>query len=375
MSNSKRKISIIGSTGSIGTQSLEVLEKLQDKFELTAIAGGSNTDLLLEQALKFKPKYISSEKYDARLGTIPNCKYLLNGIEEICSNKAENDIILMAVSGKIGLKPTLKAIENGIDIALANKETLVMAGDIVMEKARQHNVNILPVDSEHSAIHQCIKDISQVDKLIITASGGPFLNKPMNDASVTEALAHPRWKMGKKITIDSATLMNKGLEVIEAHHLFNIDYDNIEVVIHPQSIIHSAIEYKDGSVIAQLGLPSMHIPIQYAITYPERYEGIKSKSFSFSQIARLDFSAPDFNKFPSLNFAYTAGKQGGSATTSLNAINEEAVMAFLAGKIQLPQIYTIIENLMPKCTFIQSPTIDEIFELDKEARELTLKSI
>ena len=281
----------------------------------------------------------------------------------------------MAVSGKIGLKPTLKAIENGIDIALANKETLVMAGDIVMEKARQHNVNILPVDSEHSAIHQCIKDISQVDKLIITASGGPFLNKPMNDASVTEALAHPRWKMGKKITIDSATLMNKGLEVIEAHHLFNINYDNIEVVIHPQSIIHSAIEYKDGSVIAQLGLPSMHIPIQYAITYPERYEGIKSKSFSFSQIARLDFSAPDFNKFPSLNFAYTAGKKGGSATTSLNAINEEAVMAFLAGKIQLPQIYTIIENLMSKCTFIKTPTIDEIFELDKEARELTLKSI
>lgn len=375
MSNSKRKISIIGSTGSIGTQALEVLEKLQDKLELTAIAGGSNTDLLIEQALKFKPKYISSEKYDSRLTSIPNCKYLPNGMEEICSNKEENDIILMAVSGKIGLKPTLKAIENGIDIALANKETLVMAGDIVMQKARQHNVKILPVDSEHSAIHQCIKDISQVDKLIITASGGPFLNKPMDNASVTQALAHPRWKMGKKITIDSATLMNKGLEIIEAHHLFNMDYDNIEVVIHPQSIIHSAIEYKDGSVIAQLGLPSMHIPIQYAITYPERFEGIKSKSFSFSQIARLDFSTPDFNKFPSLNFAYSAGRKGGSATTSLNAINEEAVMAFLAGKIELSQIYSIIENLMPKCTFIQTPTIDEIFELDKEARELTIKSI
>ena len=375
MSNSKRKISIIGSTGSIGTQALEVLEQLQDKFELTAITGGSNTDLLLEQALKFKPKYVSSEKYDSRLSSIPNCKYLLNGIEEICSNKAENDIILMAVSGKIGLKPTLKAIENGIDIALANKETLVMAGDIVMQKAQEHNVNIIPVDSEHSAIHQCIKDISQVDKLIITASGGPFLNKPMNEASVAQALAHPRWKMGKKITIDSATLMNKGLEIIEAHHLFNMNYDDIEVVIHPQSIIHSAIEYKDGSVIAQLGLPSMHIPIQYAITYPERFEGIKSKSFSFSQIARLDFSTPDFNKFPSLNFAYSAGRKGGSATTSLNAINEEAVMAFLAGKIELSEIYSIIENLMPKCTFIQTPTIDEIFELDKEARELTIKSI
>ena len=371
----KRKISIIGSTGSIGTQALEVLELLPDKFELTALAGGANTDLLLEQVLKFRPKYVSSEKYDERLVSIPGCQYLYNGIEEICSNNQENDIILMAVSGKIGLKPTLVAIENGIDIALANKETLVMAGDIVMQKAKEKGVSILPVDSEHSAIHQCIKDISQVDKLIITASGGPFLNKSMNDASVTEALAHPRWKMGKKITIDSATLMNKGLEVIEAHHLFDIGYDDIEVVIHPQSIVHSAIEYKDGSVIAQLGYPSMHIPIQYALTYPERYEGIKSKSFSFSEIARLDFEAPNFEKFPSLNFAYTAGKLGGSATTSLNAINEEAVMAFLAGKIQLPQIYTIIEKLMPKCTFIQSPTLDEIFELDREARKLTQKSI
>ena len=375
MSNSKRKISIIGSTGSIGTQALEVLEKLQDKFELTAIAGGSNTDLLLEQALKFKPKYISSEKYDARLGTIPNCKYLLNGIEEICSNKKENDIILMAVSGKIGLKPTLKAIENGIDIALANKETLVMAGDIVMKKARQHNVNILPVDSEHSAIHQCIKDISQVNKLIITASGGPFLNKPMNDASVSEALAHPRWKMGKKITIDSATLMNKGLEVIEAHHLFNIDYDNIEVVIHPQSIVHSAIEYKDGSVIAQLGLPSMHIPIQYAITYPERIEGIKSKSFSFSEVARLDFSTPDLDKFPCLRLALNAGKLGGSAPIVMNAANEEAVFAFLQGAISYNKIYETVKLNYDKFPLTHPKTIDEIFDLDNKVRQTTKEFI
>lgn len=369
-----RRISIIGSTGSIGRQALEVLERLGNKFEITALAGGANTDLLLQQAEKFRPKYISSEKYDARLAGISGVKYLPDGLDEICSNKAENDIILMAVSGKIGLKPTLMAIENGIDIALANKETLVMAGDIVMKKAREKGVNILPVDSEHSAIHQCIKDSSQVRKLIITASGGPFLHKSaeeMRNATVEQALAHPKWNMGKKITVDSATLMNKGLEIIEAHHLFNISYDDIEVVVHPQSVVHSAIEYKDGSVIAQLGLPSMHIPIQYAICYPERFEGIKTRSFSFADVARLDFEAPDFDKFPSLNYAYTAGKKGGSSTTSLNAINEEAVFAFLRGEIKLFKIYDLIEKLMPECTFIQEPTIEEIFELDKEARELT----
>ncbi len=374
----KRKISIIGSTGSIGTQALEVLERLQDKFEITALAGGSNTDLLLEQVQRFQPKYVSSEVYDARLDSIANCKYIPNGLEELCSNRAENDIILMAVSGKIGLKPTLKAIENHIDIALANKETLVMAGDIVMSKARKYGVKIIPVDSEHSAIHQCIKNIDQVKKLIITASGGPFLRKTkaeMQNATVEQTLAHPRWNMGRKITVDSATLMNKGLEIIEAHHLFGIDYKDIDVIVHPQSIVHSAIEYNDGSVIAQLGLPSMHIPIQYAISYPERFEGIKTQSFSFADIARLDFEMPDREKFPSLDFAYTAGKQGGSATTSLNAINEEAVFAFLAGKIKLFDIYNLIETIMPKCTFIENPTLDEIFELDKEARELTIAAI
>ena len=374
----KRKISIIGSTGSIGRQALEVLEYLQDKFEITALAGGSNTELLLEQAEKFRPKYVSSDKYDVRLGKINGCKYLVNGLEEICSKKDENDIILVAVSGKVGLKPTLKAIENGIDIALANKETLVMAGDIVMTKAREKGVKILPVDSEHSAIHQCIKEINQVRKLIITASGGPFLKKSreeMHNATVEQALAHPKWNMGKKITVDSATLMNKGLEIIEAHHLFNMPYEKIDVIIHPQSVVHSAIENKDGSVIAQLGVPSMHIPIQYAISYPERFEGIKTQSFSFADIARLDFEKPDFEKFPSLNYAYNAGQKGGSATTSLNAINEEAVFAFLRGDIKLCKIYDLIEKLMPKCTFIAKPTIEEIFELDKEARELTNKSL
>ena len=362
--NKMRKISILGSTGSIGRQALEVIEKLQDKFEIVALAAGNNVDLLNEQIQKFRPKYAYCSSPDK----IAGAKYL--PLDEICSNR-ENDIILVAVSGKIGLKPTLKAIENGIDIALANKETLVMAGDIVMKKAKQAGVNIVPVDSEHCAIHQCIKDISQVEKLIITASGGPFLHKTVDDmkkATVKEALAHPRWNMGRKITVDSATLMNKGLEIIEAHHLFNMPYDKIDVVVHPQSIVHSAIEYKDGSVIAQLGLPSMHIPIQYAITYPQRYEGIKSKSFSFADIARLDFEAPDFDKFPSVKLAYNAGKIGGSATVCLNAANEEAVFAFLNEKIRLYDIYSVTEHMMDLYNVVMNPSIDEIFEIDNEIR-------
>lgn len=368
----KRKISIIGSTGSIGTQALEVIEKISDKFEIVALAGGSNVELLKKQAEKFKPKYIYAAKPISVDGIVT-----LNSLDEIASNK-ENDIILVACSGKIGLRPTLKAIENGIDIALANKETLVMAGDIVMQKAKENNVKIIPVDSEHCAIHQCIKNINQVEKLIITASGGPFLHKTIEDmknATVEQTLKHPRWNMGKKITVDSATLMNKGLEIIEAHHLFGFDYDNIDVVVHPQSIVHSAIEYKDGSVIAQIGLPSMHIPIQYAITYPERFEGIKSHSFSFAEIARLDFEKPDFEKFPTVKLAYKAGKLGGTATVCLNAANEEAVFAFLDGKIKLYQIYEITKKMMDEHNLIKNPTIDEIFEVDKLVREKTVDYI
>lgn len=379
MNSNKRKISIIGSTGSIGRQALEVIEKLQDKFEIIALTGGANVELLREQALKFKPKYVcvgnsKGEKLDiAGVKTL----YGQEGLEEICSIK-ENDIILVSVSGKVGLRPTLTAIDNGIDIALANKETLVMAGDIVMPRAKEIGVNIIPVDSEHCAIHQCIKDISQVDKLIITASGGPFLHKTIDDmknATVAQALNHPRWSMGKKITVDSATLMNKGLEIIEAHHLFNMPYEKIDVVVHPQSIVHSAIEYVDGSVIAQLGLPSMHIPIQYAITYPERFEGIKSKSFSFADIARLDFEKPDFEKFPSVKMAYEAGKIGGSATVCMNAANEEAVFAFLEDKIKLYEIYQITSKMMEQHHLVKNPSIDEIFEIDKEVRVKTRELI
>lgn len=373
----KKKITIIGSTGSIGTQALEVIEKISDEFEIIGLAAGSNVDLLNKQIEKFHPKTVCIGKKAEIADKSVKVLYGDEGLEELCSNK-ENDIILVAVSGKIGLRPTISAIKNGINIALANKETLVMAGDIVTKLAKEYNVKILPVDSEHSAIHQCIKDISQVSKLIITASGGPFLHKTVEDmknATVEQTLKHPRWNMGRKITVDSATLMNKGLEVIEAHHLFGFDYDDIEVVVHPQSIVHSAVEYADGSVIAQLGLPSMHIPIQYAITYPNRIEGIKSKSFSFAEIAHLDFEKPDFEKFPTVKLAYQAGKEGGSATICLNAANEEAVFAFLDNKIKLFDIYAITEKMYNAHNIIKNPSIDEIFEIDEEIRIKTRELI
>lgn len=372
----KKKVTIFGSTGSIGIQALEVLEKLQDEFEIYGLCAGSNADLLNEQIKKFNPKKVCVSK-NANQVNFNSILVGENGMLELASDK-NSDIILMAVSGRFGLKPTLAAIENGIDIALANKETLVMAGEIVMNAAKKHNVNILPVDSEHSAIHQCIKNIQDVSKLIITASGGPFLNKSayeMEHSDIHQVLAHPRWKMGKKITVDSATLMNKGLEVIEAHHLFGLSYDDIEVVIHPQSIIHSAVEYKDGSVIAQLGLPSMHIPIQYALTFPERLEGIKSKSFSFSEIARLDFSEPNLEKFPCLRLALEAGKIGKSAPIVMNAANEEAVFAFLNGKISYNEIFPTVEKIYNKVPITNPLDIDEIFALDNEIRELTKEAI
>lgn len=374
----KKQISILGSTGSIGTQALEVIEKISDRFEILALSGGDNVSLLRKQIQKFSPKVVCVKSNDSRIELakeFSNTKFVCGdeGLEEICSN-TENDLIAVAVSGKIGLKPTLTAIKNKINIALANKETLVMAGDIVMEEAKANGVSILPIDSEHCAIHQCIKDIAHVKKLIITASGGPFRNKSLEEikqATVEQTLAHPKWNMGRKITVDSATLMNKGLEVIEAHHLFGTSYDDIEVIVHPQSIIHSAIEYVDGSVIAQIGLPSMHIPIQYALTYPERIEGIKSKSFSFLDAKKFDFEAPDLVKFPCLRLAYESGRTGGSAPICLNAANEEAVFAFLAGKIKLYQIFEAVDKMLSQHKIIKSPSIEEIFEIDKEIRTKT----
>lgn len=379
----KRNITILGSTGSIGTQALEVISKLKNDFNIVALSCGANIELVKKQIEEFKPQKVcvkSQTEAEFLKNMYKDIKILFgdDGLEELCSDKI-NDIILVAVSGKIGLKPTITAIRNGIDIALANKETLIMAGEFVMKEAQNNNVKIIPVDSEHSAIHQCIKEINDVNKLIITASGGPFRTKTINEmqnATVEQTLAHPKWNMGKKITVDSATLMNKGLEVIEAHHLFAMPYEKIDVIIHPQSVIHSAIEYKDGSVIAQMGLPSMHIPIQYAITYPERVEGIKSESFDFVKIKQLDFEPVDYEKFPTLNLAFECGKKGGQYPIIMNAANEEAVFAFLENKIPLGLIYSITKKMVDKyAVSTVLSNIDEVFDLDNEIRIITRRII
>ena len=370
-----KKITLLGSTGSIGTQALEVLDYL-DEYEVLALAAGKNVRLLCTQIEKYRPKRVCIQKQeDVQLvkSKFPQVEVLwgLDGLMELCSD-TQNDIILVATSGKIGLKPTLRAIENKINIALANKETLVMAGEIVMKKAKENNVKILPVDSEHSAILQCLSDKNNNPyKLIITASGGPFLNKTreeMGKSNALEALKHPRWHMGRKITIDSATLMNKGLEVIEAHYLFNMDYKDIKVVIHPQSLVHSFVEFIDGSMLAQVGFPSMHIPIQYALTYPKRCKGIKTDGFSlFGQT--MTFEKPDLDKFRCLKMAYEAGLDGTSSLVVLNAANEVAVNNFLEGKIHFLDIEKTVEKALLEHNTIKNLTIDEILELDLETRK------
>ncbi len=371
----KKKIVILGSTGSIGTQALEVIDKINDKFEVVALSAGNNISLLKEQIKKFNPKFVCVNKEEDK-------KVLENEFNDVTfffgedgllklSEIKEVEIILVAVSGKIGLKPTINAIKNKKDIALANKETLVMAGDLVMKLAKENNVKILPVDSEHSAIFQCMKNRAEAKYLIITSSGGPFRNctkEEIENANLDEALNHPRWRMGKKITVDSATLMNKGLEVIEAHHLFDFAYNDIKVIVHPQSYIHSAIEYKDGSIIAQIGNPSMHIPIQYALTYPERVEGIETESFDFIKAAKFEFFEPDFEKFPSLKLAIESGKKGGTYPVCLNAANEEAVFAFLRKEIKFSDIYKITKNAVDNYKSITNPTIDDILKEDENVR-------
>ncbi len=371
----KKKIAILGSTGSIGTQALEVINKLNDKFEVIAISAGNNINLLSKQIVEYKPEYVcvkTKEDCNTLNKKFPNVNVMFGdeGLLKIADLK-EIDILLVAVSGKTGLIPTIRAIKNKKDIALANKETLVMAGDIVMSLARENNVKILPVDSEHSAIFQCINNEKNVKHLIITASGGPFLKsayEEMEHADINETLSHPRWNMGKKITVDSATLMNKGLEVIEAHHLFNFKYEDIKVVIHPQSYVHSAVEYTDGSIIAQIGIPSMHIPIQYALTYPERYEGIETESFDFIKAGKLEFFKPDYEKFPSLKLAIEMGKKGGTCTVCMNAANEEAVFAFLDKKIKFLDIYKITKQISDNYISIPNPTIEQILDEDEKVR-------
>jgi 1-deoxy-D-xylulose-5-phosphate reductoisomerase len=288
-------------------------------------------------------------------------------------------ISLLVFSACCSSKPgTVSKQEQNSPGADSNKETLVAAGNIVMERAEKNNVSILPVDSEHSAIYQCIsnKNANYIKKLIVTGSGGPFRERSYSEiknATVKETLSHPKWSMGDKITVDSATLMNKGLEVIEAHWLFGVDYKNIEVIIHPQSIIHSAVEFKDGSVLAQLGVPSMHIPIQYAMTYPDRYEGLETGSLSLIETARLDFEKPDLEKFPCLKLAYEAGIKGETYPAVLNALNEEAVYAFLKGKIRLTEISGIVEKGLAAHTSVKNPDLSDIIQSDKWAREFSRK--
>ena len=376
-----KKITILGSTGSIGTQALEVIEKLGNEIEIEGLSAGRNIELFKKQLAKFSPKFACVESENDALELKKEFKNIeftfgKNGLKQIAADNS-NDLVLVAVSGKIGLEPTLAAIKKNIDIALANKETLVMAGDITTKEVKNHGVNLLPVDSEHSAIFQCLNDknnLKYLKNLIITASGGPFRNSSIEEikkAGVKEALAHPKWNMGKKITVDSATLMNKGLEVIEAHHLFSAEYDSIKVVIHPQSVVHSAIEYSDGSVIAQLGVPSMHIPIQYALTYPKRVEGIKTDSFDFVKIASLNFEPVDFEKFPCLKLAIQAGKAGGLYPVALNAANEAAVYAFLNGKISLYSIFEIVDTIMNTIEQNHTPDLEEIISFDCHVRALT----
>lgn len=380
----KKRITISGSTGSVGTQALEVIDKIPGMFDVYALTGGANIDLLSAQIEKYSPEKVCvKNENDACLLSkkYKNIMFFFGdaGLEEIYSDK-KNDIVLVAVSGKTGLKPTLKAIENGIPIALANKETLVTAGEIVMSAAKAANVDILPVDSEHSAIFQCLhgNNRKELKNLVITASGGPFLKTPleeMNGACVKAALAHPRWKMGRKITVDSATLMNKGLEVIEAHHLFGVPYENIKVVIHPQSVLHSAVEFVDGSVVGQMGVPSMHLPVQYAICYPERVPGIESDSFDFAKIASMTFEEPDYDKFPLLKIAIECGKKGGTYPACLNAADEEAVGAFLNGKIGFGDIARVVADMLEIHSDIANPSLDDIVDCSNRVSALTRELI
>ena len=377
----KKRVTILGSTGSIGTQALEVIDKIENRedFVVEGLACNSNLEKFIPQIKKYNPKrvYISDfEGYKKLKYEFPKLEVLTSnsGLIEVATK--DTDLLLTATTGIVALKPTLLAIEKKIDIALANKETLVMAGDVVMQKARENNVKILPVDSEHSAILQSSNgDFHFIKNIIITASGGPFLNKTHEEiikAKAQDALKHPNWSMGKKITIDSATLMNKGLEVIEAHHLFNIDYENIKVVIHPESILHSAVETVDGSVIGQLGNPSMHIPIQFALTYPKRIKGVETNSFNFFD-KNLTFKKPDLEKFPCLKLAYFAGKKGGIYPCVLNAANEVAVYKFLEGKININGIVKTVEKALENTTEIKEPSFDDILNADIETRNFAKK--
>ena len=373
-----KNIAILGSTGSIGTQALEVIGNHPDRFRPFLLTAQNNADLLIQQALKFNPAYvIICDK--TKLSLVKNALSstqvkVLSGIEAITETVThpDIDIVLTAMVGFSGLEPTIAAVKAGKDIALANKETLVVAGELVTGLAKKHGVKILPVDSEHSAIFQCLagEDGNAVEKIILTASGGPFRGKSLDflaDVTPQAALKHPNWVMGAKITVDSASLMNKGLEVIEAKWLFGLDADQIEIIVHPQSIIHSMVQFKDGSIKAQMGLPDMKLPIQYALSYPER---IKSdfKRFSFTDYPELTFEKADTSTFRNLGLAFEALKQGGNMPCIINAANEIAVAGFLNNQLGFLAISQVIEQCMQRMAHEKHPALNDYLNTDKETR-------
>ena len=373
-----KNISILGSTGSIGTQTLDIVSKNND-LKVVALAAYGSIELLEKQIREFKPELVCV--YDERKAK-QLCQNIsdmsikvvsgMDGLMEVASIDSA-DIVVTAIVGMIGIRPTMAAIKAGKDIALANKETLVTAGHIIIPAAKEYNVKILPVDSEHSAIFQCLNGESQreIDKILLTASGGPFRGKTkdeLKNVTVEAALKHPNWAMGRKITIDSATMVNKGLEVIEAKWLFGVDFSQIQVVVQPQSLIHSMIQFKDGAVMAQLGTPDMRLPIQYAIYYPER-RYLDGQRVDFSKIGQITFEDPDMETFKGLKYAYEAGKCGGSMPTVFNAANERAVAMFLDRKIKFLDIYEIIEESMKNVKLVKEPSIEEILDVEKATYE------
>ena len=370
-----RKIAILGSTGSIGTQTLDVVREHGD-IEVVALSCGRNIDLIEKQVREFKPKLVSVwNEADAKaLKTSLSdmdvkVSYGMEGLIETATID-ESEILVTAIVGMLGIRPTIEAIKAHKDIALANKETLVTAGHIIMPLAKEHGVKILPVDSEHSAIFQSLQgnENNKINRILLTASGGPFRGRKLDELKniqVEDALKHPNWSMGRKITIDSSTLVNKGLEVIEAKWLFGVDLDQICVVVHPQSVIHSAVEYEDGAVIAQLGTADMRLPIQYALYYPDRHT-LSGKRLDLFELGSMTFEKPDTDTFVGLKLAMEAGTKGGNMTTAFNAANEKAVAMFLNRKISYLQITEIIEAAMNNCSFIENPDVEQILATEQE---------
>src|SRR3989344_5453630 len=373
-----KAISILGSTGSIGTQTLEVIQKYPSYFKVIGLTANSNSSLLKKQIAKFKRKAVAmmDEKSANQLQKIVKIKVYsgLDGVIKVACLK-ETDTVINSVVGSIGVVPTMAAIKAKKNIALANKETLVTAGDIVMKEVKKNKVILMPIDSEHSAIFQCLngENKKKVRRIIITASGGPFKNhtkKQMEKVQLKDALKHPTWSMGAKITIDSATLMNKGFEVIEAHHLYDMPYEKIDVVVHPQSIIPSLVEFEDRSVMAQLGNPNMKIPIQYALSYHERYQ-TDIIILNLVEITNLTFFKPNLESFPCLKYAFYAGKIGGTLPAVVNGANEIAVSYFLQNKIKFLDIAKTIYTMMKKHKLIKNPTLEQILKVDKEVKQKT----